>query len=75
MKKIFITLIVSFFFISCERESCVTCIAESKEGKIIENRMACDKSDSYLQGFVDGFTDKHQENVKDSINVHCAYSG
>jgi hypothetical protein len=36
--------------------------------------MACDKNDSYLKGFVDGFKDRHRENKEDEINVQCTYS-
>ena len=58
---------------SCREEGCVTCIAESKEGKIIETKSACDSSLKYLNGFVDGFKQKHQENMQDSINVQCTF--
>lgn len=36
--------------------------------------MACDKDDSYLKGFIDGFKDKHRENKEDEINVQCTHS-
>jgi len=61
-------------FHSCAKEDCVSCIAESKAGKIVETRMACDESSEYLVGFVNGFKQKHQETSGDSVIVHCAYS-
>jgi hypothetical protein len=69
-----ILCIISFLFVSCKQEQCVTCIAETSEGKIIGTRMACDKDDSYLKGFIDGFKDKHRENKEDEINVQCTHS-
>ncbi|MEZ0454733.1 hypothetical protein ABTW24_24305 [Sphingobacterium thalpophilum] len=69
-----ILCIITFLFSSCKKEQCVTCIAESSDGKIIETRMACDKNDSYLKGFIDGFKDRHRENKEDEINVQCTYN-
>lgn len=67
-------LISTMSFYSCAKEDCVSCIAESKAGKIVETRMACDESSEYLVGFVNGFKEKHQEISGDSVIVHCAYS-
>lgn len=76
MKEKLITgfILILFLFFSCSKEDCVTCIAESKPGKIIETRLACDKDNEYLRGFINGFKEKHNENTTDSITVHCAYS-
>lgn len=74
MKKILLIGMLYLLVTSCKKEQCVTCIAESSNGKIIETRMACDKNDSYLKGFIDGFKDKHSENKEDEINVQCTYS-
>lgn len=74
MKKTLTLLALAVITISCEKERCVTCIAESNEGKIIETRASCDGSSRYLNGFVDGFKEKHQESEKDSVTVHCIYT-
>lgn len=71
--KNFIIISILLLLASCANEECVTCIAESKEGKIIETKSACDSSSKYLNGFVDGFKQKHQENMQDSINVQCTF--
>ncbi|MDQ0067815.1 hypothetical protein [Chryseobacterium lathyri] len=67
-------LISIMSFYSCAKEDCVSCIAESKAGKIVETRMACDENSEYLVGFVNGFKQKHQEMSGDSVVVYCAYS-
>ncbi|MEG0926304.1 hypothetical protein [Chryseobacterium sp.] len=67
------TLVLLLFF-SCSKEDCVTCIAESKSGKIIETRLACDKDSEYLRGFINGFKERHREGTNDSTKVYCAYS-
>lgn len=72
--KLILSIIILLIVLSCEDKQCVTCIAESKEGKIIETRSACDESSKYLNGFTDGFKEKHQQNVNDSIKVHCTYT-
>lgn len=74
MKKLYSLLLITMLITSCEDKQCVTCIAESNKGKIIETRSACDESPKYLDGFTDGFKEKHQQNTNDSINVHCTYT-
>jgi len=74
MKKLYSLILIALFITSCEDKQCVSCIAESKEGKIIETRSACHESPKYLDGFTDGFKEKHQQNTKDSINVYCTYT-
>jgi hypothetical protein len=68
----FFISIMSLF--SCSEEDCISCIAESKVGKIGETRMACNESSEYLVGFVNGFKEKHHEITGDSVIVHCTYS-
>ncbi|MCD0455707.1 hypothetical protein LPB85_09700 [Chryseobacterium sp. LC2016-27] len=72
MKTILYILLIAMVFSSCKQEDCITCIAESQSGKIIETRLACDSDSEYLRGFINGFKDKHRAN--DSIIIHCAYS-
>lgn len=58
-------------FSSCEKESCTSCIAQSKIDKtIVENRVECDKSESFLAGFRDGFESNYREK-RDEIEVIC----
>ena len=72
-KKItFIILGLLLIFSSCRKEECITCIAQAESGKIMETRLACDKSERYLKGFGDGVKEKYKD--VDSINVYCAYS-
>lgn len=72
MKSTLYILLIVIVFSSCKQEDCITCIAESQSGKIIETRLACDSDSEYLRGFINGFKDKHSTN--DSTTVHCAYS-
>lgn len=72
MKSILYILLIATVFSSCKQEDCITCMAESQSGKIIETRLVCDSDSEYLRGFINGFKDKHRTN--DSTTVHCAYS-
>lgn len=66
------TVIMSLIlFSSCEKESCTSCIAQSKSDKtIVENRVECDKSESFLAVFRDGFESNYRDK-RDEIEVIC----
>jgi hypothetical protein len=56
---------------SCKEESCTSCIAQSITDKtIIETRIECDKSDSYLSGWRDGFRSRYADR-KGDVEVIC----
>lgn len=72
MKRIFLFLVVSLFIISCKKEICVSCIAESDNGKIVNYVMECDNNRKYINGYVTGFNTYYKEHG-DTVTVHCIY--
>jgi len=65
-----IGIIVLVTLSSCEEEDCTSCIAQSKIDKtILEMRIECDKSDSFLSGFRDGFRSNY--NGRNDVEVIC----
>jgi hypothetical protein len=57
--------------VSCQDNSCVTCIAQDVEMEIVDYRSACDKDDEFRNGFVSGFKSKNEaEGNKVSCNFY-----
>ena len=72
MKNTILIMALLALLISCSKEECLSCIAESKFGNIIETRLSCDSDSDYLNGFENGYKDRYKD--IDSIDVHCANS-
>ena len=49
---------------------CTSCIAQAPSGEIVEHVVACDKSDSYINGFVAGIKSRYEEEG-DTVKVNC----
>ncbi len=73
MGKIICIILIFIGFSSCNKETCVSCIAESISGKIVNYSIECDKSDSYLNGYIDGLRNFHKDNG-DTVVVRCISS-
>jgi hypothetical protein len=71
-KSIASIFLIAMLALSCSKQECVVCIAESHSGNIIKVISECDKSESYLQGFIDGVNQYYQDYRGDTTNVHCS---
>lgn len=64
-------ILLCAILLSCAKEKCVMCIAESDSGNIIKMHSACNKKESYLNGFIQGIEDYYQDYGGDTTHVHC----
>lgn len=75
--KNLIKLIVSVvMFCSCGKDTyyrCVSCIAESNSGKILQYKIECSSTSGFLEGFTQGLRDFYKDNG-DTATVFCIYS-
>lgn len=65
------SVILLSFLSSCNKDECVSCIAQSPDQQIIEHRVICDKHDSAREGFEDGMRARYAA-AGDSVSVLCS---
>jgi hypothetical protein len=70
-KKIFSFLSLLFILSSCEKK-CISCIAETNSGKIVNYSTECDTDTRYLDGYYEGLKQYYKEHG-DTVTVNCAY--
>jgi hypothetical protein len=58
-------------FTACRKEECISCIAESPSGTIMDQQIGCSADKGYSDGFEDGFLQRFREQG-DSARVNCA---
>lgn len=72
MTKLFFLALAIVTLSSCVKETCMSCIAESHSGIIVDYIIKCDKSSKFLKGYADGQRVHYKENG-DTVVVHCIY--
>lgn len=72
MKKIICWMASILLLMSCSKETCMSCIAESRSGVITRYIIECNKSSKFLKGYADGLR-QYYKDKGDSIVVYCIY--
>lgn len=71
MKKLTILVIIIALLLGCSEDQCVSCIAQGKKsGIIIDHDIICDRSASYIEGFIEGFELSYKEQG-DTAVINC----
>jgi len=56
---------------ACRKEECISCIAESPSGTIMDQQIGCSADKGYSDGFEEGFRQRFREQG-DTAQVNCA---
>lgn len=70
MKLLLTLLFISMLFASCQKENCVTCIAESSSGIIQRNETICSSRSGYTDGYEAGFKEYA---IDSGFTYSCSY--
>lgn len=71
LHKLSLALVIGLLLSACTKDECISCIAETPSGVILEQRIGCNTSKGYTDGFEEGFRQRYREQG-DTARVNCA---
>ncbi len=69
-KELLSLVVVILLLVGCRKDKCISCLAISPGGLYMDQEIGCDKSNSFIDGFEDGFRARFRE-LGDTAQVTC----